>query len=134
NGSGNMGFRFQRIGFIVLVSVAGFSLSTRSTAQAPTDSQFSSSSSGSSSSSFDLDGKKVEVLRRWKIDGPAFQYSSNHSLLKAAEAVRNAKGDDEEAAARKKLTEVVEKCFDDDMAQRKKDLAQLEERLAKLRE
>src|SRR5262249_10912589 len=68
------------------------------------------------------------------VTGQGFQFSQGGSLLKAAEAVRNAKGDDEEAAARKKLTEAVGKGFDEDMAQRKKDLGQLEERVTKLRE
>ena len=37
-------------------------------------------------------------------------------------------------AARKKLTELIDKYFDEDMVQRQKELAQLEQRLAKLRE
>lgn len=126
-----MDYQNQRIVVTVLVAAGGIGLTGRIWAQAP---QSSSSSSGSSSSTGDLNRAKVEVLRRWKIDGQNFQYSPNYSLLKAAEAVRNAKGDDEEAAARKTLTDVVETAFDEDMAKRKKDLAQLEERLTKLRE
>jgi hypothetical protein len=56
------------------------------------------------------------------------------SLRQAAEAVRNAKGEDEATAAKKKLNELVDKFFDEDMAQRQKELKQLEDRLAKLRE
>ncbi len=123
-----MNFRTHRIAVAALVVAAGIGLTGRIRAQAP-DSSFSSDSSSSSS---DRDGSKIEVLRHLRIDGKNFQYSSSNSLLKAAEAVRNAKGDEEEAAARKKLAEAVEKCFDEDLAQRKKDLAQLEERLAKL--
>ena len=52
----------------------------------------------------------------------------------AAEAVRDAKGDDAKAAAQKKLTELLSKVYDDDMVQREKELTQIEERLAKLRE
>jgi hypothetical protein len=55
-------------------------------------------------------------------------------LRQAADAVHNAKGDDETTAARKQLTELIEKYFEEDMVQRQKELADLEKRLAKLRE
>src|SRR5262249_35163612 len=56
------------------------------------------------------------------------------AIRKAAEAVRDAKGDDEKAAAQKKLAEVLSKSYDDDMVQREHELKQIEERLTKLRE
>ena len=56
------------------------------------------------------------------------------TIRKAAEAVRDAKGDEEKSAAQKKLAEVLSKCYDDDMVQREKELKQIEERLTKLRD
>jgi hypothetical protein len=56
------------------------------------------------------------------------------AIRKAAEAVRDAKGDEAKSAAQKKFTELLSKCYDDDVAQREKELKQIEDRLAKLRE
>ncbi|HEX3598527.1 MAG TPA: hypothetical protein VHU84_00210, partial [Lacipirellulaceae bacterium] len=50
----------------------------------------------------------------------------------AAEAVRDAKGDDEKSVAQKKLNEALSKYFDEDMVQREKELKQVEERVTKL--
>jgi hypothetical protein len=90
--------------------------------------------------------KKKEATRQLKtvhplpgatsywIAGPAGAGTVAGELRKAAEAVRNADGDEETSAARKALAELVEKCFDADMVNREKELAELEKRLAKLRE
>lgn len=56
------------------------------------------------------------------------------TIRKAAESVRDAKGDDAKSAAQKKLTDVLSKCYDDDMVQRGQELKLIEERLTKLRE
>jgi hypothetical protein len=56
------------------------------------------------------------------------------AIRKAAEAVRDAKGEEAKSAAQKKLTELLGKFYDDDMVQREHELKQIEERLAKLRE
>jgi hypothetical protein len=56
------------------------------------------------------------------------------AIRKAAEAVRDAKGDEAKSAAQKKLTELLSTCYDDDMVQREHELKQIEERLTKLRE
>jgi hypothetical protein len=56
------------------------------------------------------------------------------TIRKAAEAVRDAKDSQEKEAAQKKLVDALNKCYDEDMAQREKELKQIEERLAKLRE
>ena len=56
------------------------------------------------------------------------------TIRKAAEAVRDAKGDEEKSTAQKKLAEVLSKSYDDDMVQREKELKQIEERLTKLRD
>jgi hypothetical protein len=56
------------------------------------------------------------------------------AIRKAAEAVRDAKGDDAKSAAQKQLTDLLSKSYDEDMAQRERELKQIEERLAKLRE
>jgi hypothetical protein len=56
------------------------------------------------------------------------------AIRAAAEAVRDAKDDDAKTAAQKKLTDLLSKYYDDDMVQRQKELKQIEERLAKLRE
>jgi hypothetical protein len=55
-------------------------------------------------------------------------------IRKAAESVRDANGDEAKSAAQKKLTELLSKCYDDDMIQREHELKQIEERLTKLRE
>jgi hypothetical protein len=60
--------------------------------------------------------------------------SVTSAIRKAAEAVRDAKGDDAKSAAQKKLTELLSNCYDDDMVQREQELKQIEERLTKLRE
>src|ERR1044072_5915893 len=44
------------------------------------------------------------------------------SLRQAADAVHNAKGDEEASAAKKKLTALIDKYFDEDMKQREKEL------------
>jgi len=56
------------------------------------------------------------------------------AIRKAAEAVRDAKGDEAKSDAQKKLAELLSKCYDDDMVQREHELKQIEERLTKLRE
>jgi hypothetical protein len=56
------------------------------------------------------------------------------AIRKAAEAVRDAKGDEAKSDAQKKLAELLSKCYDEDMVQREKELKQIEERLTKLRE
>lgn len=56
------------------------------------------------------------------------------SIRTAAEAVRDAKGDQKKAAAQKTLADLLAKSFDSDMIQREKEVKQIEERLAKLRE
>jgi hypothetical protein len=56
------------------------------------------------------------------------------AIRKAAEAVRDAKGDEAKSEAQKKLAELLSKSYDDDMVQREHELKQIEERLAKLRE
>src|SRR5262249_5933423 len=56
------------------------------------------------------------------------------AIRKAAEAVRDAKDSQEKASAQKKLVELLNKCYDEDMAQREKELKQIEERLTKLRD
>ena len=72
--------------------------------------------------------------------GPAF-FSGGRTgpnvtsaIRKAAEAVRDAKGDEAKSDAQKKLAEVLSKSYDDDMVGREKELKQIEERLAKLRD
>ena len=56
------------------------------------------------------------------------------AIRKAAEAVRDAKGDEAKSDAQKKLAELLSKCYDDDMVQREHELKQIEERLTRLRE
>jgi hypothetical protein len=56
------------------------------------------------------------------------------AIRKAAEAVRDAKGDEAKSAAQKKLAEVLSKSYDEDMVAREHELKQIEERLAKLRD
>jgi hypothetical protein len=56
------------------------------------------------------------------------------AVRKAAEAVRDANGDDAKSAAQKKLADLLSKSYDDDMAHRELELKQIEERLTKLRE
>jgi hypothetical protein len=56
------------------------------------------------------------------------------TIRSAADAVRDAKSDEDKAAARKKLADLLSKYFDDDMREREKELAKIEERLTKLRE
>lgn len=60
--------------------------------------------------------------------------SVTSAIRKAAEAVRDAKGDEAKSDAQKKLAELLSKCYDDDMVQREHELKQIEERLTKLRE
>jgi hypothetical protein len=60
--------------------------------------------------------------------------SAASAIRKAAEAVRDAKGDEAKTAAQKNLTELLSKYYDDDMVQREHELKQIEERLTKLRE
>ena len=55
-------------------------------------------------------------------------------IRKAAEAVRDAEGPEAKADAQAKLTDYLAKYFDDDMIRREKELEQIEQRLAKLRE
>jgi hypothetical protein len=59
---------------------------------------------------------------------------SASEIRKAAEAIRDAKGDEAKSAAQKKLSELLSKCYDEDMVQRERELKQIEERLTKLRE
>ncbi len=56
------------------------------------------------------------------------------SIRKAAEAVRDADGDEAKSVAQKNLTGLLGQYFDDDMVRREQELAQIEERLVKLRE
>lgn len=56
------------------------------------------------------------------------------NIRTAAEAVRDAKGDEDKAAAQKNLSELLGRYFDEDTKRRQEELAQIEERLAKLRE
>jgi len=56
------------------------------------------------------------------------------AIRKAAEAVRDAKGEEAKSDAQKKLAELLSKSYDDDMVQREHELKQIEERLTKLRE
>jgi hypothetical protein len=56
------------------------------------------------------------------------------NIRTAAEAVRDAKGDEAKAAAQKNLAELLGKYFDEDTKRRQEELTQIEERLAKLRE
>jgi hypothetical protein len=71
--------------------------------------------------------------------GSAFFTSGNSganvtsAIRKAAEAVRDAKGDEAKSDAEKKLAELLSKSYDDDMVQREHELKQIEERLTKLR-
>jgi hypothetical protein len=60
--------------------------------------------------------------------------SVSGNIRAAAEAVRDAKGDDAKTTAQKKLAELLGKCFDEDTERRQKELTQIEERLTKLRE
>ena len=55
-------------------------------------------------------------------------------IRSAAEAVRDAKNDEDKITAQTKLTDLLGKYFDDDMSLREKELAKIEERLTKLRE
>ena len=59
--------------------------------------------------------------------------SVTDSIRKSAEAVRDAKDDDEKKAAEKLLEEGLSKYFDEDMTQRERELDKIEERLTKLR-
>lgn len=60
--------------------------------------------------------------------------SVTSAIRKAAEAVRDAKGDEAKSDAQKKLADLLSKSYDDDMVQREHELKQIEERLTKLRE
>jgi hypothetical protein len=67
----------------------------------------------------------------WKILNPNDPSARIHA---AAEAVRDAKDSKEKEDAQKKLADVLSKSYDEDMANREKELAQVEERLKKLRD
>jgi hypothetical protein len=56
------------------------------------------------------------------------------SIRTAAEAVRDAKGDEAKDDAKKALSNLLGKYFDEDTKRRQEELTQIEERLAKLRE
>jgi hypothetical protein len=56
------------------------------------------------------------------------------SMRKAAEAVRDAQGDEAKAVAEKTLANLLSKYFDEDMARRESELTKIEERLIKLRD
>jgi hypothetical protein len=111
---------------VALALAGGVAVSSLTEAQ---DNPFGATTSGSSSSS---SAPGLRPTYTWKGFAPATPTSK--LLRGAADAVHNAKGDEETKAATKKLSELVDKCFDEDMAQRKKELEQLEKRLANLRE
>jgi hypothetical protein len=126
----NMSFRLRMAVLVALALAGGFSVLPSSQAQ---ENPFGATTGGSVSSS----GSSSSPLRvgptfTWKGFTPATPTSK--LLRGAADAVHNAKGDEEAKAATKKLSELVDKCFDEDMVQRKKELEQLEKRLANLRE
>jgi hypothetical protein len=56
------------------------------------------------------------------------------SIRQAAEAVRDAEGPQAKADAQVRLMEYLAKYFDDDFKRREKELTEIEQRLAKLRE
>jgi hypothetical protein len=82
--------------------------------------------------------KKLIQARTWgKTDPFALKMAGNDAAAKiraAAEAVRDAKDSKEKEDAQKKLAEVLGKSYDEDMTRREKELAQVEERLKKLRD
>lgn len=87
------------------------------------------------SNPFGAGDPNTAAKRVWAINVTKNAFTPASKLLRsAADAVQNAKGDEEKATARKKLNELVDKCFDDDMVQRQKELEQLEKRLSQLRE
>ena len=112
---------------IVLTVLGSMGLASLSLAQAPVKTK---EATRSPKAADPLHGERSIF---WKV-GPNPGGTVAGELRKAAEAVRNADGEDETSAARKTLTELVEKCFDADMVNREKELAELEKRLAKLRE
>jgi hypothetical protein len=72
----------------------------------------------------------VAVRRAWTVDGNDL----GGAIRQAAEAVRDAQGNDAKAAAEKQLTELLGKYFDEDMKHRESELVKLAERLEKLRD
>jgi hypothetical protein len=80
----------------------------------------------------------VASTRTWGKSGPfTLKMAGNDSAAKiraAAEAVRDAKDSKEKDDAQRKLADVLSKSYDEDMANREKELAQVEERLKKLRD
>jgi hypothetical protein len=80
----------------------------------------------------------VAATRTWGKSGPfTVKMAGNDSAAKiraAAEAVRDAKDSKEKEDAQKKLADLLSKSYDEDMANREKELAQVEERLKKLRD
>jgi hypothetical protein len=80
----------------------------------------------------------VAATRGWGKSGPlTIKMAGNDAAAKiraAAEAVRDAKDSKEKEDAQKKLADVLSKCYDEDMANREKELTQVEERLKKLRD
>jgi hypothetical protein len=56
------------------------------------------------------------------------------TIRSAADAVLDAKSEEDKGAVQKKLADLLSKYFDDDMSEREKELGKIEERLTKLRE
>jgi len=65
---------------------------------------------------------------------PRVATNSPEVIRKLAEAVRDAKDDEQKMAAQRVFDEALGRYFDEDMAQREEELGKIEERLAKLRE
>jgi len=129
NGLNNKEFqmKMKAIGLIATMLAVSVGLSCLCMAQAPTpgpeqNSPFANSPQRASSNYGGI------------AFGNARVNTSTAELRQAADAVRKAKGDEETNAARRKLGELIEKCFENDMVQRQRELAQLEKRLANLRE
>ena len=122
-----MSLRQNCLQLIVLTVLGSLGLASLSLAQAPEKKKEATRSPKAA------DPFHGERSIFWKL-GPNPGGTVAGELRKAAEAVRNADGEEETSAARKALTELVEKCFDADMVNREKELAELEKRMAKLRE
>jgi hypothetical protein len=124
----NMSFRLRMAVLVTLALAVGVGVSPSSQAQ---ENPFGATTGGSVSSS-GSSSRPLRTTNTWYGFAPATPTSK--LLRGAADAVHNAKGDEETKAATKKLSELVDKCFDEDMVQRKKEFEQLEKRLANLRE
>lgn len=108
----------------------GLSLAQEATAPAAGQPLVPPATSAASS----LDVPAAESLYAGSMPGMPGRVNAVPSIRQAAEAVRDAQGSEAKADAQAKLSDYLAKYFDDDMIRREKELKQIEQRVAKLRE